>query len=163
MGFANDAKRYGSARHTEARRDFIGGPAGAAEIAAPVALVPGWREEVERSAHAIREQLEAGAVMYGINTGFGLLANTRIGSDRLEALQLSIVLAIEWLAAVQGIDFRRPLKSSETVEAAHALLRTQVARWDCDRYVAPDIEARVLVSLPHLLSSVPAGLVTSYG
>jgi histidine ammonia-lyase len=74
------------------------------------------------------------------------------------------VLAIEWLAAAQGIDFRRPLRSSQPVEAAHAMLRAQVAMWDRDRYFAPDIEAaKRMVALQQLLRLVPAGLVASYG
>jgi len=72
------------------------------------------------------------------------------------------VLAIEWLAAAQGIDFRRPLKSSPPLEAAHALLRTRVAHWDRDRYFAPDIEAsRTLVCSEPLLSLLPIALVDS--
>lgn len=72
------------------------------------------------------------------------------------------VLAIEWLAAAQGIDFRRPLKSSPPIEAAHALLRTHVAFWDRDRYFAPDIEAAGrLVSSSEFLELGPAALGTS--
>ena len=51
------------------------------------------------------------------------------------------VIAIELLAAAQGIDFRRPLKSSPALEQAHALLRSKVAFYDHDRHFAPDIEA----------------------
>ena len=51
------------------------------------------------------------------------------------------ILAIEWLAAAQGLDFRRPLKSTRVIEQAHALLREQVGFYDKDRYFAPDIAA----------------------
>ncbi|MFY8125072.1 MAG: histidine ammonia-lyase [Hydrogenophaga sp.] len=51
------------------------------------------------------------------------------------------ILGIEWLAAAQGVDFHRPLASSAPLEAAHALLRAQVARYDADRLFAHDIEA----------------------
>ena len=37
--------------------------------------------------------LEEGRTVYGINTGFGLLANTKIAQDELELLQRSIVLS----------------------------------------------------------------------
>ncbi|MFP3458790.1 aromatic amino acid lyase, partial [Psychrobacter sp. SIMBA_152] len=37
--------------------------------------------------------LEQGRVVYGINTGFGLLANTRIPPERLTDLQRRIVLS----------------------------------------------------------------------
>jgi len=50
------------------------------------------------------------------------------------------ILAIEFLAAAEGIEFLRPLKSSAPLEAAHALLRDGVPRFAVDRYIAPDIE-----------------------
>ncbi len=50
------------------------------------------------------------------------------------------ILAIEWLAAAQGIEFLRPLASSRALEAAHALLRQGVAAMPTDRHIAPDIE-----------------------
>ena len=50
------------------------------------------------------------------------------------------ILAIELLAAAQGIEFLRPLASSPPLEAAHALLRGQCAAMPTDRYLAPDIE-----------------------
>jgi histidine ammonia-lyase len=72
------------------------------------------------------------------------------------------VLAIELLAAAQGIDFRRPLKSSPALEQAHALLRGQVAFYDHDRHFAPDIAAaKSVIASDELLSLVPAGLVAS--
>lgn len=51
------------------------------------------------------------------------------------------VVACELLAAGQGIDFRRPLRSSPALEAVHGALRQRVARYDRDRYFAADIEA----------------------
>ncbi len=57
------------------------------------------------------------------------------------AENLAVILGIELLAAAQGIDFHRPLASSPPLEDAHAAIRERVARWDQDRYMAPDIEA----------------------
>jgi histidine ammonia-lyase len=72
------------------------------------------------------------------------------------------VLAIELLAAAQGVDFRRPLKSSPALEAAHALLRKQVAFYDHDRLFAPDIAAaKSVIASDELLSLVPSGLTPS--
>jgi histidine ammonia-lyase len=51
------------------------------------------------------------------------------------------IVAIELMAAAQGIDFRRPLRSSEVLEAAHARIRQAVPHYREDRYLAPDIEA----------------------
>lgn len=50
------------------------------------------------------------------------------------------ILAIEWLAAAQGIEFLRPLASSPVLEQAHALLRAACPAMAHDRYIAPDIE-----------------------
>ncbi|HEX9706900.1 MAG TPA: histidine ammonia-lyase [Steroidobacteraceae bacterium] len=72
------------------------------------------------------------------------------------------VIAIELLAAAQGIDFRRPLKSSATLEKAHALLRAEVAFYDHDRHFAPDIAAaKSVIASEDFISLVPAGLVPS--
>src|SRR5688572_20109699 len=51
------------------------------------------------------------------------------------------ILAIELLAAAQGIDLLRPLRSSSPLEELHAALRRRVARWDEDREMAPDLAA----------------------
>jgi histidine ammonia-lyase len=51
------------------------------------------------------------------------------------------VVAIELLAAAQGIDFLRPLESSPALEAAHRAIRARVPRLDEDRQGSPDIEA----------------------
>jgi histidine ammonia-lyase len=50
------------------------------------------------------------------------------------------IVAIELLAAAQGIDFLRPLASSPAVEALHARLRQACASHPADHYLAPDIE-----------------------
>ena len=53
----------------------------------------------------------------------------------------SAIVAIELLAAAQGIDFRRPLRSSAPLEEAHAMIREVAPHLDGDRYLALDIEA----------------------
>ncbi|PZR22443.1 MAG: histidine ammonia-lyase, partial [Azospira oryzae] len=50
------------------------------------------------------------------------------------------IVAIELLAAAQGIDFLRPLTSSEPVETLYATLRQHCASMPADHYLAPDIE-----------------------
>lgn len=61
---------------------------------------------------------------------------------------LEYILAIEFLAAAQAIDFRRPLKSSEPIERQHAEIRKIVPHYGDDRYFSPDIEAiRTLITL----------------
>jgi histidine ammonia-lyase len=51
------------------------------------------------------------------------------------------ILAIELLAAAQGIDLLRPLRSSEPLEALHAAVRERVPKWTVDREMAPDLAA----------------------
>ena len=51
------------------------------------------------------------------------------------------IVAIELLAATQGVDLRRPLKTSATLERVVAGIRAEVAFWDRDRAFAPDLEA----------------------
>jgi histidine ammonia-lyase len=65
------------------------------------------------------------------------------GARRLAAMVANAqgVIAIEYLAAVQGLEFHRPLQSSTALEGARALLRAQVPALDEDRHFHPDIEA----------------------
>jgi len=49
------------------------------------------------------------------------------------------ILAIELLAAAQGIDLRRPLKSSPALERLHDSIRALVPKWEEDRELAPDL------------------------
>ena len=51
------------------------------------------------------------------------------------------ILAIELLAGAQGIDLRRPLKTSPLLQKAHTAIRRKAAFWDQDRIMSPDIEA----------------------
>uniref|UniRef100_T2MG95 Histidine ammonia-lyase n=1 Tax=Hydra vulgaris TaxID=6087 RepID=T2MG95_HYDVU len=53
------------------------------------------------------------------------------------------VLAIELLAACQGLEFLRPLKCTEPLEAVYRTVRSVVRAYDTDRFMAPDIEAAV--------------------
>ena len=57
------------------------------------------------------------------------------------------IVAIELLAAAQGLEFHRPLRSSATLEAVHQHLRREVPQLIRDRYFAPDIaKAREIVA-----------------
>ncbi|MDH4062168.1 MAG: aromatic amino acid lyase, partial [Aquincola sp.] len=73
------------------------------------------------------------------------------------------ILGIEWLAAAQGVEFLRPLRSSAPLEAAHALLRQRSPAMPEDRLIAPDIEAATalvhdgsLSRIFHTLPGLPA-------
>ncbi|HYW33223.1 MAG TPA: histidine ammonia-lyase [Gemmatimonas sp.] len=65
---------------------------------------------------------------------------------RRSVRNLRHVLAIELIAAAQGLEFRRPLTSSAPVEHAVRVVREFVPAFDGDRAPAPDI-ARLAVAI----------------
>ncbi|MDE9537974.1 histidine ammonia-lyase [Xenorhabdus bovienii] len=70
------------------------------------------------------------------------------------------ILAIEWLTACQGMDFRDGLKSSPILEKARHILRDKVAYYDKDRFFAPDIEAAIQLLIEQQLSALlPTGKI----
>lgn len=69
------------------------------------------------------------------------------------------VVGIELLAAAQGCDFHAPLRSSDALESARALLRAQVPSLEEDRYFHPDmVAATTLVGSGALAASVGMAL-----
>ncbi len=51
------------------------------------------------------------------------------------------IVAIELLAAAQGVDLRKPLKTSPALRKVVAAVRARVRFWDKDRQMGPDIAA----------------------
>lgn len=66
------------------------------------------------------------------------------------------IVAIELLAAAQGIEFRRPLQSSPSLEKAFGAIRSVAAAYDRDRYFAPDIAAVTTMVLEGAFDGIPA-------
>ncbi|MCA0376419.1 MAG: histidine ammonia-lyase [Gemmatimonadetes bacterium] len=58
---------------------------------------------------------------------------------RRSVQNLRHVLAVELLVGAEALEYRRPLRSSDAVEAAHARIRQHVPRASGDRPPAPDI------------------------
>ncbi|MGB1255275.1 MAG: histidine ammonia-lyase [Thiolinea sp.] len=56
-------------------------------------------------------------------------------------LNTRYVVAVELLAACQGIELRRPLASNALLEGYWSAVRSVAAYWDHDRYFQPDLEA----------------------
>ncbi|MBI4914298.1 MAG: histidine ammonia-lyase [Acidobacteria bacterium] len=56
-----------------------------------------------------------------------------------------LVLAVELLEAAQGLDFKRPLRSSPALERAHAIVREVAPPLDGDHTLHPDIVAAARV------------------
>jgi histidine ammonia-lyase len=59
----------------------------------PVALAPEAKSRVDAAADAIARVIAEGRIVYGVNTGFGLLARTHIDRPRLAELQRALVLS----------------------------------------------------------------------
>jgi histidine ammonia-lyase len=74
------------------------------------------------------------------------------------------ILAVEWLGACQGLDFREGLNSTPLLEQARQTLRARVPYYVEDRFFAPDIaEANELLAERVLTPLLPAGLLPSVG
>lgn len=65
-------------------------------------------DAIQKSVDCVNRVVDENRTVYGINTGFGLLAQTRIADEDLEALQRSLVLstlpalALRWMTASFG-------------------------------------------------------------
>ncbi|MDW5443002.1 histidine ammonia-lyase [Polaromonas sp. SM01] len=57
----------------------------------PVQLDPACRAGIRASAALVKQAAEGGDAVYGVNTGFGKLANTRIAKEDLALLQLKLL------------------------------------------------------------------------
>ena len=82
------------------------------------------------------------------------------GSRRLLAMTANLghVIGIEYLAAAQGCDFHQPLRSSDELERARAILRAKVPTLGEDRHFAPDmaVATELLAELDFELPGVEA-------
>ena len=87
------------------------------------------------------------------------------GARRLGPMNANLarIIAIELMAAAEGIDFRRPLNSSPPLEEAHALVRSRVARREEDRAFSGDIEATAALVEQGGLSRFVPGLLGDLG
>lgn len=57
----------------------------------PIQLDPACWSAVDQSRQTVQALIEQGRVVYGLNTGFGLLANQRISREHLAQLQVNLV------------------------------------------------------------------------
>lgn len=60
---------------------------------APVSISPDAHERVKLSRQILQKFLDIGKPIYGVNTGFGALANVRISKEKLKELQRNIILS----------------------------------------------------------------------
>lgn len=69
------------------------------------------------------------------------------------------VIGIELLAAAQGCDFHRPMRSSAPLERARAALRETVPTLEDDRYLAPDMAAAAALVRTGAIAAVAADML----
>jgi histidine ammonia-lyase len=87
------------------------------------------------------------------------------GARRLLTMTNNLVniIAIEFLAACQGIDFRKPLQTSGSLQQAHAALRARIPFATQDRLLAEDIEATAEVIRTPTVQGLADFLLPSFG
>ena len=104
-------------------------------------LTPGWQQQASRSVDALAARIATGEALYGVNTGFGKLAGTRIPPARLAQLQINLIrshaagtgpflpapvvrliLALKAMSLARGASAIRP----QVIEALLALLSHDV-------------------------------------
>lgn len=54
---------------------------------------------------------------------------------------LNVILGVEAMCGVQGIEFHAPLQTSPTLQNVINVLRSKVPTLGADRYMAPSLEA----------------------
>jgi histidine ammonia-lyase len=59
----------------------------------PLALTPTAYDAIHASSKTVQDIVQRGDAAYGINTGFGILAKTRIPNDQLQQLQRNLILS----------------------------------------------------------------------
>ncbi|HTL04795.1 MAG TPA: histidine ammonia-lyase [Gemmatimonadales bacterium] len=92
----------------------------ARDPAVPLAADPAALRALGESRALVEQAIAGGAVLYGVNTGFGKLANVRIAPDQLEQLQLNLIRSH---AAGVGTPFPPELVRAMLVLRANVLLR----------------------------------------
>jgi histidine ammonia-lyase len=113
---------------------------------AGLALDPGARTAVDRAASVVAEIASRDASVYGINTGFGKLAQTRIPRDKLAALQRNLVVS-----HACGVG---PLLPRDVVRLVLALKVNSLARgysgvrWEIVETLLACLERDVLPAIP---------------
>jgi histidine ammonia-lyase len=86
------------------------------------------------------------------------------GARRLLTMttNLSHIVAIELLAACQGIDFRKPLRTSPSLQAAHESLRVRIPFATQDRLLAEDIQVAAEVIRTPAIQALADFLLPSF-
>ncbi len=92
----------------------------ARDPAARVRLDAGARDALVASRRLVDRAIASGQTIYGINTGFGKLANVRIAPDKLDSLQVNLIRSH---AAGVGAPLAPPVVRAVMLLRANVLLR----------------------------------------
>ena len=92
----------------------------ARDPAARVTIAPAARETLLASRRLVEQAVASGRTMYGINTGFGKLANVLIAPDKLDQLQANLIRSH---AAGVGTPLSPPVVRALMLLRANVLLR----------------------------------------
>lgn len=65
-----------------------------------------------------------------------------------------MVIAIEWIAAAQGLEFHKPLQTAAPLQSAVAVLRSVVPSFERDRFFAPEMEKAAALLAGNTLSAL---------
>lgn len=113
---------------------------------APLALDPGALDLLGASRGLVEAAMRRGDTIYGINTGFGKLANVRIPADRLDQLQVNLIRSH---AAGVGPPLPADVVRAAMLLRANVLLRpTSGVRPDLVRALAAMFNAGVVPLVP---------------
>jgi histidine ammonia-lyase len=111
-----------------------------------VTLQPEARRALLESRRLVERAIESGQTIYGINTGFGKLANVRIPPDKLDQLQTNLIRSH---AAGVGASMPPPVVRAVMLLRANVLLRpTSGVRPDLVEALVAMLNAGVLPVVP---------------
>lgn len=118
----------------------------ARESDALLSVDPSARSALAKSRALVERAIEAGTTIYGINTGFGKLANVRIAPDRLDQLQVNLIRSH---AAGVGEPLAKDIVRAAMLLRANVLLRpTSGVRPELVDGLAAMINAGIIPAVP---------------
>jgi histidine ammonia-lyase len=118
----------------------------AREPGVPVTVDPAARAALLGSRRLVERAIASGQTIYGINTGFGKLANVRVAPDRLDQLQVNLIRSH---SAGVGEPFPAPVVRAIMLLRANVLLRpTSGVRPDLVDALLALLEAGIVPLVP---------------
>lgn len=113
---------------------------------AALALDPSARPAVERAADVVARIAAGDASVYGVNTGFGKLAQTRIPREKLADLQRNLV--VSHACGVGALLARRPVRLALALKVNSLARGYSGVRWSVIETLLACLERDVLPAIP---------------